>query len=313
MAADITGGDSFSDLYGMRRLIFGFLRKWLVLLSGTDLVLLPQTYGPFRRRLSRAMARFVLARAAAVYARDEKSLEEIRKLMGRRKMRAVPQLCPDVAFTLSARRPDSPQARQVEQLRSQGRPPVGLNVSGLLYHGGYTGDNMFGLACDYASLIHELLVYFVRQEDRTVLLAPHVIPADFPVENDWEACRAVCEALPADVRERVIVLDGGYDQHQMKYFIGLCDFFMGSRMHSTIAALSQCVPAAGMAYSRKFAGVFETVGVERAVVDLRRLSGEEALGQIRDLYRDRTGLKSQLQERMPAVREQINTLFRNLP
>ncbi|MBW2647335.1 MAG: hypothetical protein JRE23_14395 [Deltaproteobacteria bacterium] len=28
----------------------------------------------------------------------------------------------------------------------------------------------------------------------------------------------------------------------MKYSIGLCDFFIGARMHSAIAALSQCAP-----------------------------------------------------------------------
>ena len=33
MVADITGGDSFSDIYGMRRFTLGSLRKWLVLQS----------------------------------------------------------------------------------------------------------------------------------------------------------------------------------------------------------------------------------------------------------------------------------------
>ncbi|GAI48779.1 unnamed protein product, partial [marine sediment metagenome] len=43
MVADITGGDSFSDIYGMRRFMLGFLRKWLVLLYGKKLIMLPQT------------------------------------------------------------------------------------------------------------------------------------------------------------------------------------------------------------------------------------------------------------------------------
>ena len=51
--ADITGGDSFSDIYGFKRYLQGFLEKWLVLLAGGKLILLPQTYGPFRGQVAR--------------------------------------------------------------------------------------------------------------------------------------------------------------------------------------------------------------------------------------------------------------------
>ena len=49
----------------------------------------------------------------------------------------------------------------------------------------------------------------------------------------------------------------------MKYLIGQCDFFVGSRMHSCIAAVSQCVPAVSIAYSDKFIGVMATLGLSR--------------------------------------------------
>lgn len=58
---DITGGDSFSDIYGLKRLAFGCLYKFLVMLTGTNLILLPQTYGPFKRSLARTLARVVLS------------------------------------------------------------------------------------------------------------------------------------------------------------------------------------------------------------------------------------------------------------
>lgn len=311
MVADITGGDSFSDIYGMRRLSIGFVRKLTVLLCGADLVLLPQTYGPFRSKISQVMARFILARAAAIYSRDRESLEQIRILMGSRRMRAVPKMCPDVAFVLDAIRPDTEEARRLDQLRTDGQTLIGVNVSGLLYHGGYTQDNMFRLACDYPSLVAELIGYFGGLDKVSVLLIPHVVPENFAIENDREACRGVWQTLPPNIREKTIVLDGCYDQNQVKYFVGLCDFFMGARMHATIAALSQCIPAAGMAYSRKFAGVFQTAGMEKAVVDLCVCPTEKAFEQIRTLYEQRTTLQSDLRERIPEMKQQILTLFRN--
>lgn len=312
MAADLTGGDSFSDIYGTKRLVRGCFRKLLPLVCGVKLVLPPQTYGPFRKPMSRALARFVLARASAVYARDREGLEQIRTLMAKRKMRAVPKLCPDVAFVLDAVRPDGEQADQLDRLKAQGRPLVGLNVSGLLYHGGYTRNNMFGLTCDYPSLVREIILHFVQKERLPVLLVPHVVPKNAAVENDWEACREVRESLPPEVQKQVIVVENIYDQHEVKYFVGLCDFFMGARMHSTIAALSQCVPAVGMAYSRKFAGVFQTAGMENAVIDLCDLSNGDALDKIKSLFRERMTLKRDLGDRIPGMKQEILTLFRGI-
>ena len=82
-------------------------------------------------------------------------------------------------------------------------------------------------------------------------------------------------------------MEKGYDQNETKYLIGLCDFFLGARMHATIAALSQGMPAVGMAYSRKFRGVFETAGVGDCVLDLRKLSNDHVLDGIKGIYQRR--------------------------
>ncbi len=37
---------------------------------------------------------------------------------------------------------------------------VGLNVSALLWYGGYTRNNQFGLKVDYPLLIHSVIDYF---------------------------------------------------------------------------------------------------------------------------------------------------------
>jgi len=306
---DITGGDSFSDIYGLKRLLFSCLEKFFILLTGTDLILLPQTYGPFKRRLSRILARAVLSRAAAIYSRDQEGLEQIRKLMGNHKMRATPQLCPDVAFILDAIRPDNTQVQQIDKFKAEGHKLIGLNISGLLYNGGYTRNNMFGLTCDYQALVKNIVSYFAKFQNHHVLLVPHVIPQNMPVENDFDACRAIWSMLSKDIQEKVLVLDGDYDQNQVKYLIGLCDFFMGARMHATIAALSQCVPAVGMAYSKKFAGVFQTAGVEDCVVDMWQLDVEQILNRIEELYRAKANIHRRLTETIPTVQQRVLEIF----
>jgi len=306
---DITGGDSFSDIYGMKRFVLGFLTKWLVVLTCKPFVMLPQTYGPFRSRITRFMARTILTRVSSVYSRDQDGMEELRRLMNGRTMCAEPRLCPDVAFVLDVIRPENEQVNQIEKLKAEHCPLIGLNVSGLLYNGGYTRENQFGLKCDYRALVRNIVSSFARQEDCVVLLVPHVIPEDFEVENDYIACKKVWQSLSPAEQENVIVLDGGYDQNQIKYLIGLCDFFMGARMHSTIAALSQCVPAVGMAYSKKFAGVFKTAGVEECVVDMREMGGDVVVEKVREIYEKREEIRRRLEKVTPRVKRTVYEIF----
>jgi polysaccharide pyruvyl transferase WcaK-like protein len=307
--ADITGGDSFSDIYGLRRLIFGTLNKLLVLASGADLVLLPQTYGPFRGRCARLLARLVISRAAAVYSRDRQGLVELAALTHGRRMRASPRFCPDVAFMLDAIPPERvctlptplPEKGTVEL--------IGMNVSGLLYNGGYTRDNMFGLRADYRSLIHRITEVLLSQTRASILLIPHVFVPAGHVESDSDVCRRVFEDLVDRYPGRVFLLQGEYDQSQVKYVIGVCRFFIGSRMHACIAAISQGVPAVALAYSRKFKGVFGSVGCEDLVVDLRSEDEDGVVGSLLSAYRDREATVSRLQN-VAQVQEQVNKVFR---
>ena len=57
------------------------------------------------------------------------------------------------------------------------------------------------------------------------------------------------------------MLSPDLDASEVKWCISKLDWFVGSRMHATIAALSSGVPCAAIAYSRKFRGVFATLGV----------------------------------------------------
>ena len=312
LVADITGGDSFSDIYGMRRFVLGFLCKWLVLLFNKNLVMLPQTYGPFERCLARAMARHILKKASLIYSRDRAGVEYANKLLNKDTKNSKVRFAPDVAFVLDARRLEHPVVDLLYCLKSQSQTIIGFNVSGLLYNGGYTQDNMFGLKVDYPKLIAEILKYFTAMPDIYVLLSPHVFPADdMLVESDPIACRKVYHALPDKPREKVIIPEGNFNQGQIKYLIGQCDFFVGSRMHSCIAALSQGIPTVGIAYSKKFHGVFESVGVEELVVDMRRYGKDEILAAINDAFEKRAVIVKRLDRTIPDVQERIMNMFRD--
>ncbi|MFA6563365.1 MAG: polysaccharide pyruvyl transferase family protein [Verrucomicrobiia bacterium] len=302
----IAGGDSFSDIYGMQRLLYVVLPQVLVLWLGKPLVLLPQTYGPFESSLARILARYVLKRAALVYSRDTEGVEAARKLVGKADSRV--QFAYDMGFALEPLPPADDVRQQLEVIRQNG-PVVGLNVSGLLYMGGYNRSNMFGLQAEYPRLVHALLDELIQKLGAQVLLVPHVFGGDENQESDEKACARIFAEFGQRHGGRLHYLSGRFDHHEIKYMIGRCDFFLGSRMHACIGALSQCVPAVGLAYSGKFVGVLDSVGGGSRVVDLRSSNEAQVLVVVREAFAQREVLRRELEEKMPSIRESVLGLF----
>jgi colanic acid/amylovoran biosynthesis protein len=83
-------------------------------------------------------------------------------------------------------------------------------------------------------------------------------------------------------------------------------------MHACIGALSQCVPAVSIAYSDKFIGVMEMVGVEDLVVDPRGLDEEQILAAVDVLFHRRAELRRELEARMPMVKQTIQGVLRDV-
>lgn len=310
LVVDITGGDSFSDLYGIRRLIFGTLLKWIFIVSGKKLIMLPQTYGPFNSSLSKVIARSLLARATAIYSRDQEGVKYVKQLLGKTAHDKPIQFIPDVAFVLD---PDKdfnhPLMTQLGSVKANGRILVGFNISGILYNNRYPAKSSFGLNSDYRELVEKIIQTLLENPAVVIILVPHVYAKTGNFESDPDACRHLHQKLVNRYPDRLFLVEDTLDHKQVKCLIGHCDFFLGSRMHSCIAGISQSVPTIGVAYSGKFIGVFESVGVGDYIVDLRTEEDQQILARIQDLFNNRHEATEKLRVMVPKVQEKILGLF----
>jgi polysaccharide pyruvyl transferase WcaK-like protein len=282
------------------------LPQILVLLMGKPLMLLPQTIGPFKSSMGRMVARYILKRALKVYSRDKEGLDKVREIAPATRDRLA--FCYDMGFVLEGRIADKRIPRGLARL-DRGIPLVGFNVSGLLYMGGYTRKNMFGLKVDYRRLILDLIDFFVNKYNAHLILVPHVTGSVDNIESDTVVCQEIYNECEIRLQEHLHVISEEYDQHELKALIGRCDFFIGSRMHACIAALSQCVPAVGLAYSRKFRGVFASIGVEELVLDLRKQDHNRTMDAVARAYANREHFRGQLKAKMPSVIAYVIELF----
>jgi polysaccharide pyruvyl transferase WcaK-like protein len=213
-----------------------------------------------------------------------------------------------MAFALEPFPPSRERLHGLQWLE-ESRPLVGLNISGLLYMGGYDRANMFNLRSDYHHLIAAIIRRFVQQRAH-VLLVSHVFGNGD--ENDTAASEKVYTELRAECGDRLHLLKGDFGAQELKWIIGRCDFFLGSRMHACIAALSQCLPAVGLAYSRKFHGVFASVNVPQLVIDLRSEEMSEVMRRIEELFQERGQFRERLAQTIPTARRTVFNLFAEL-
>ena len=272
LVCDIGAGDSFADIYGLRRFISISLSKMAV--PRHRLILSPQTIGPFERWWTPYVARWLMTRCRAVVVRDHLSLTVLRDM----KVRTEIIEATDVAFRLPYRPADT-----------SGAIKIGINISGLLFHGGYNRQNMFQLVVDYPRLVRAVLAWFDRQPECEVHLISHVISETAPVEDDYRVAQHLAADFP-----RMIVAPRFASPSAAKSYISGMDFFCGSRMHACIAAVSSGVPTVPVSYSRKFTGLFESLGYS-PVADCKTESEAQILETIRSGFQQRETLKARAQ------------------
>lgn len=236
---DIGEGDSFADIYGLRRFGLTCLSKYFAITTKVPLIIAPQTLGPFNYRLSKWWAKSLLIRSDRIFVRDHKSSSLLNSL------NIDNTEVSDIAFLL-------PYDKGVKQADS-----VGINVSGLLWHGGYSKNNQFNLSFDYKKFILELINNFLER-DKKVYLIGHVITDSSVVEDDYRTIQEI-KKRNYSKHPNVEVAPRFKSPIEAKSFISSLSFFTGSRMHATIGAVSSGVPTVPLAYSRKFSGVFESI------------------------------------------------------
>ncbi len=301
---DISGGDSFTDLYGAKRFRAMILTKRLALAARVPLVLLPQKLGPFHDASCRIEAVDILRRATAVWVRDAESYAFLQDALSNNFDPERHRLAVDVAVALPARQPVNLDRETRAWLsRDRGFPLAGLNVSGLLSNDPSGAERAFGLAEAHPAQTEALARTLLEADPGLrMLLIPHVHRPRGDAESDLDAARALKRRLGDLGTERVRVVNGRPDAMELKWILSRLDWFAGARMHATIGAFSSGVPTLGLGYSNKAYGVFAECGIGAEVADLRRLDARAIAERGLASYNGRHAIRADLAGRTEGLR-----------
>lgn len=307
---DISGGDSFSDIYGTKRFLSVLRPKVLAHRLKKPLILLPQTYGPYKDPAAKELASDVVQACEAAWARDEFSYQKLCGLVEGRSAGDNLHCGVDMAFGLPAVDASdklSAEASGFMQRQNPSAALVGFNVSGLIYNDTANASRHYGFQCDYQSLVLESLRQLLSSSpDVRVCLIPHVLSPVGHYESDIAAAVDVERRLSQDFPSRVMSVHGDFDQCHLKWIISKMDWFCGTRMHSTIAALSSGVPAASIVYSDKARGVFRSCGQEQCISDPRSSTAEDIVQRLITSFDARDTLRTQLAIELDSVQQRLD-------
>lgn len=287
---DVTMGDSFSDIYSKEYYNYLIWHKKISQLFCKKYILLPQTYGPFKEKDSEKKAINVLKNSTKIYCRDEIS----QRLLEDRFNITNTELASDMAFVL-------PYDKEMYSFSDKEK--IGINVSGLLYRGGFNEKNQFDLSLNYKKLIDQILSFFSK--DFEVHLIPHVIDLKANAhDDDYKICKKLQEKYPETILAPVF-----NTPIEAKSYISNMEIFIGSRMHSTIAAFSSGVLTIPISYSRKFEGLFNSLNYDY-VINGRTETTESAYFKIIQ-YIENLDILRNIQAQSLEIIEEKNIVFSN--
>jgi polysaccharide pyruvyl transferase WcaK-like protein len=266
---DLNEGDSFSDIYGFSRILRHFLDSFLAISLKKNLIFLPQTIGPFNTFIGKNLGLYILKKLKKLYIRDDKAINFLEK----NSIKYIQTI--DVAVYMKPKKVNIEIPKQ----------SIMININGLMYFNNY--KSLKGQFEEYKNILFEIVKYF-QSINKHIVFVPHTYDANFPIsEDDLEAIK---DFVKVNSLDNITTVDKNYDAQELKYIISQSELFLGSRMHSCIAALSTSVPTIALAYSYKFKGTFNMFGLENTVIEINNLQKnriDEILNSIKSIYIDK--------------------------
>jgi polysaccharide pyruvyl transferase WcaK-like protein len=267
-----TGGLDLQDDSSLAKLGHMFAQFSLYRAAGKRIYLLMQGAGPLQTSRGRWLARRVLDSVELFIARDRDSLDLVKSLgSGARLEQGA-----DGIFTPAGLLSDEPPQADLPPLPPGTGPVVGFNLRMWFHFANDLLPYMFARSRyrerarpRMESLIQAAARYLalLRQElDARIVLLSMYEPGVEPWEDDLPWLRALEETVGPD--PAVAVLEEPLSIVPFTAFAGRLDLMVGMRLHSTLIALRQGVPAINLSYTLKGHSIFRDLGMRRWVCEV---------------------------------------------
>ncbi|MGB9898854.1 polysaccharide pyruvyl transferase family protein, partial [Thermanaerothrix sp.] len=282
-------------------LVLSLYSMLLALLAGKPLYVFPQSIGPLRYPWERILIRFIFSKARIGFVREPVSQITLQECgLQPEKFRLVPDMA--FAFHSASANEAKEWLRNFEgiDMDSQEQPLMGITVVN------WGGQNKnFRFQQRYEDACTAAIRLFLEKFQGKVFFFPQVCgPLD--IQDDRVIARKIRGRLSNSTR--CVVLEKQPPPQILKTLYGFMDVFIATRLHSAIFAWSQGIPTIAISYQPKTRGVAQMLGLEDWVIRIEDITSESLSDTLTALWEMRESLKAHLQQVIPNLIKQIDSI-----
>ena len=260
-------------------------------LLGKPTVIYGQSIDPFGSKLITLTTKFMLNKVDLITVREEISLNYLKAIAIKPKV----ILTADASFLVNSISPEESIKLLAEEgiLQNQ-RPLVGITVRAWNFPGTGNANARYG---NYIKVITETIEWLISNKNATVIFFPQVIYP--PKDDDTVISTKIASRIGQKQNIRVLTKD--YSPEELKGIVGQMDLFIGTRMHSSIFALCNAVPAISISYQKKTDGIMKMLGMSDYVLDIANLRLDGVIAAINLALANRDDIKERLKVSIPEM------------
>ncbi len=278
VCVDISG-DGYSDTtqYGLASSLSHSIQILIGTMLRKPVVICAQSVGPFRTRLTRFVAKFVINKVSLVTLREEVSEKYLRGLGINKPLVAVTG---DFAFLLEpVSHEETSRLLANEHVTAAKGVLVGLVLSAVISKWAFPEvTDLNEKNENYIETMAKVADYLVESLGATVVLMPQCL-GSFARHDDRATMKRVYQKVKH--QSSVFMINGDYVPQEIRGIIAECKLVVTAKMHAAIAAVSTYVPVVVLAYSFKTQGIFGgKLGLEKAIVDVGDKNSQELLATL---------------------------------
>jgi len=290
LAADIVisaSGISFNEDFGFINLYHFSKFIQIPLLLGKKVVKFTQTIGPFNSLYNKRLGRLTLNNVDKIIARGKLSESHLRRIGIEKNVVTLP----DIALTLKSK--ESTRTKELI-LKLSGKTIIGISPNIVCQR----LDKKKKYVPALINLCDRILQKYPNAE---LLLLPHTIVAETAgTDDDLSICLNIKRL--AKKSDRIFVDNTvDYSPAEAKWLISECDFFIGSRFHSVIAAVSSFVPPITIGWHWKYRESMEWLHLENNLIQYWELDQEKLWDLFKKNFERRDEIKLKLKREIPIL------------
>ena len=155
----------------------------------------------------------------------------------------------------------------------------------------------------YTTILAQITDHLIEKLNALVVFIPNDIAQQKGRYDDIYTAKKAYEMIKNKSEVRLITTE--YQAQELKGIIGKCDLVITSRYHSTVAALSMCVPCLVIGWGFKYDQVREIMREREFVCNFETMTLTEVQAKVNKLWHDREKVKVELASRMPSIEQSV--------